>query len=126
MKPTKEKVVFKQDQFVDFKGNTRNFCFCAISTVMDFGNPEINMKRLDIGISIQNEADVYNPSIGKIIAEGKARKKPCGTIISSNIGMINTKVVSALLEQESEYFKENPGKYIAGYNNARDKHLKIK
>ena len=122
----KEKVVFKQDQFTDFKGNVRNFCLCAISDVLDLNNPEKNLKRLRIGISIQNEADVYNPSIGKIIAEGKARKKSCGIIISSNIGMINTKVVNALLEQESEYFKENPGKYIAGYNNARDKHLKIK
>ena len=57
------------------------------------------------------------------IAEGKARKEKSrvGTLLSTSKGMINTKVVEALLEQELEYFKQNPGVYIKGYN--RDKEL---
>ena len=38
--------------------------------------------------------------------------------------MINTKMVKALLEQEAEHFKKDPGSYLAGYNEAKTRYAK--
>lgn len=127
-----EKVVFKSDYFVDFAGETRQVIFCAVSTEsnvyvtnsddpwLDTQDPE---KELWIGVSVQNPRDLENEELGKIVAEGKARKLKSryATIYASNKGLINYRMVNALLEQELEYFKQNPGKYIKGYD--KDKEL---
>lgn len=127
-----EKVVFKSDYFVDFAGERRQVVFCAVSTEsnvyvtnsddpwLDTQDPE---KELWIGVSVQNPRDLENEELGKIVAEGKARKLKSryATIYASNKGLINYRMVNALLEQELEYFKQNPGKYIKGYD--KDKEL---
>lgn len=117
----KDKVVFKSDVFTDFTGKVRQVVFCAITKNVDFLDVK---KELYLGVSVQNPADeVCDIELGKKIAEGKARKSKSriGELYSSNSGMINTKVVGALLEQELEFFQQNPGVYLKGYN--RDKKL---
>jgi hypothetical protein len=107
---------FKEDTFVDFSGKVRNFVFCAIST--DEAPVPENFKALFLGVSVQNPRDeINNPELAKKIAEGKAIKarSRVGMLVSDCIGLINSKVVNALLEQEVEFFKNNPGKYIKGY-----------
>lgn len=129
----KDRVIFKVGEFTDFSGKTRQVIFCAVSTKVyssgydDNYNSYETTKSLYLGVSVQNPNDsVADPILGMKIAEGKARKEKSrvGTLLSTSKGMINTKVVEALLEQELEYFKQNPGVYIKGYN--RDKELFLK
>lgn len=108
----KTRTTFISDTFTDFAGLKRIFTICAISEEID----SLGYKGLQLGISVQNPLDSHNAELSKKIAEGKAIKKPFGKLVSDNTGFINSKVVNALLEQECEYFKNNPGKYIAGYN----------
>ena len=37
-------------------------------------------------------------------------------------GLINETMVKALLQQEAEYFKANPGRYLAGYDKDAEKY----
>lgn len=125
----KDKVRFKSGEFTDFLGETRQFTFAAISyeteevVGYEVDNKEETIsqlvddfKRLDLGVSVCNVGDEYNEELGRTVAEGKARKTPFACIVSDNKGVINEAVVEAMLTQEVEYMKQNPGKYIAGYN----------
>lgn len=114
-----EKVVFKTGLFIDFEGNVREVIFCAISA----DGADSLTKVLKLGLSVRNVKDSYDEELGKKIAYGKAKKdKTCiGKLYSTNKGMINAKMVEALLEQELYYFKNNPGKYLKGYDAQKDK-----
>lgn len=126
----KKRVVFKVGKFVDFTGKEREVVFAAVSQELEdttadtWTTCEDLFKEVRIGISVQNpKDDVVNTELGKIIAEGKALKeKSCfGKLFATDKGFINKTVVDALLSQEVDYFKQNPGKYLAGYN--KDKEL---
>lgn len=126
----KNKEVYKVGSFKDFTGTERQVVFCAISIVeegdlvTDTCVSESN-KTLLLGLSVQGPFDLEkeNFELGRTIAKGKALKEKSriGIIVSSEVGFINHSVVGALLEQELEFFKNNPGKYIKGYN--KDKEL---
>ena len=121
----KDRVVFKTGKFTDFSGKERVVTFCAISTEdIDMFDPYEAVKKVLLGVSVQNPRDDKNNDVlSKVVAEGKARKEKSrvATLYSDRKGVINHRVVEALLEQELEYFKQNPGVYIAGYN--KDKEL---
>lgn len=134
----KDKVVFKSGEFTDFTGKVRQVTFCAVSIEEDcvvtpiadllLNVPEVTsdltVKKIVLGVSVQNPGDnEVNLELAKTIAEGKARKfkSSLGALYSTNKGMINYRVVEALLEQELDFFSQNPGNYIAGYN--KDKAL---
>jgi hypothetical protein len=128
----KDRVIFKTGEFTDFNGLVRQVIFCAISTecevlIDSWDEPfaEHVNKKLLLGVAVQNANDVPNIELGKIIAEGKARKQKSrvGTIFSTTKGMINSKVVEALLEQELDHFKQSPQSYIRGYAKALEKNL---
>jgi hypothetical protein len=130
---SKEKVVFAIDLFVDFAGKTREVIFAAVSkmnSIMAMGDDgfnEVILKSVSLGVSVQSPGDKeVNTVLGKTIAEGKARKpkSSVGTLFTTESGMINRAVVEALLGQEMEFFKQNPGKYIAGYNKDRELYMK--
>lgn len=131
------KKVFKIDSFVDFSGKSRQVIMAAISQEIindsyyiinyDQATAELFPKVLRLGVAVQNPKDeVVNTELGKVIAEGKALKdKSCiGKLYSTDKGFINNLVVNALLDQEMDFFKQNPGKYIKGYN--KDKELYTK
>lgn len=135
------KTEFKIDKFVDYAGVEREFILAAVSVPLPFSidlvipdyenclkcngyftyNNDIMIpaeKYLLIGISVRNAEDKYDEEIGKRIAVGKALKFKGKQLIVSHAGLVNTKMVQALLEQEAEYFKRDPQSYIAGYRNA--------
>lgn len=137
------KTEFKIDKFVDYAGIEREFILAAVSVPLSSKayvyvlDPKSYVKYNDdnsiyvddyyavptekyllIGISVRNAEDKYDEEIGKRIAVGKALKGKGKQIYASHAGLINTKMVQALLEQEAEYFKRDPQSYIAGYRNA--------
>ena len=130
------------DKFVDDTGVEREFILAAVSIDLDkdnilsnayagvetetyYGNYPID-KVLCIGIAVRRIEDVYNEALGMKIAEGKALKALTHAnkgklIFVSDSGLVNTRMVQALLEQEALYFKRDPRSYIAGYGKKRTK-----
>ena len=43
--------------------------------------------------------------------------------MASDRGMLTANLINVLLDQEVQYFKSNPGRYLAGYDKQRDKFL---
>lgn len=148
-----ERVVYRSGSFIDYAGNKRNYIVAALSQVLpedgyvimndedlinfhsndlDYDGKDVYVdyyrtivpKSLSLGFAICNAGDTFNESIGKEIALGRARKKPQRQLFASNLGLINTKVVDAVLEQEMEYFESNPGTIITGYDHSKEQYLK--
>ena len=128
------KTNFHIDKFIDNKGIEREFIIAAVSldvnkddlgpiAVTFFGDPSFFTsvaKVLCLGIAVKRPEDEFDEKLGMRIAEGKALKVLTnpnkGKLITvSDSGLINTKMVQALLEQEALYFKRDPRSYIAGY-----------
>lgn len=117
------------DKFVDYTGKERQFVMAAVSLhgeafidiQEDWDAIESDGKVLSIGVSVCRPNDEFDESIGKSIAEGKAIKKRDHALYATDAGLINDIVVKALLKQEAEYFKNNPGRYLAGYDSDKAK-----
>ena len=123
------------DKFVDYRNKEREFVLVAISvpvsSYIDVYNYSDEIKKfpcshesykcLAIGMSIRHPDDKYDVEFGKKIAVGKALKGKGKYLFVTDSGLVNTKMVRALLEQEADYFKRNPESYIAGYTKAAKK-----
>lgn len=141
------KTEFLIDKFTDYALREREFILAAVSVPLrcdeelyipditsyqeDYGtcyyeeDVAVPMKKyLLLGIAIKHPDDKFDDKIGKRIAVGKALKMKGKQLIASDPGLINTKMVRALLEQEAGYFKRNPEAYIAGYKKAAEKWIK--
>lgn len=124
------------DKFVDNKGIEREFIIAAVSidlrkdksvlhsmSVISFDDYDMTYgidKVLCIGIAVRRPEDTYDENLGMKIAEGKALKALSNPskgklLFASDAGLVNTKMVQALLEQEALHFKHNPSSYISGY-----------
>lgn len=88
-----KKVEYIVDSFKDFTGEERQFVMAAVS--------------------LHGEPEVY-------IAE--AMKYRNHALYAVDAGLINETMVKALLQQEAEYFKANPGRYLAGYDKDAEKY----
>lgn len=121
----KEVVEYLCDSFIDFKGAEHKFILCALSRVDE--NVEVffhdedgfapSARTLTIGYSVCNTVDEFDEELGKKIAYNRAKSnKMMPDIVATIPGIINTKVVLALLEQEAEYIKRDPNSIIPGYN----------
>lgn len=116
----KERVEYRIDSFTDYANIERKFIMAAVSQEVDAVITDSNavqhdgVKRLSIGVAICNPEDEFNEEVGKTIALGKARKGNKHAFYSTDSGLINRGVVNALLDQEVAFFKQCPGKYIAG------------
>lgn len=103
-------------------GNDRTPVFYEVNEYIEgYGMTEYSnsiTKNLRIGISICNPVDKFNESIGKAKAIARARMSD-PVLFVKNAGLINSKVVKALLEQESEYLKNNPELLIKGYKESK-------
>lgn len=126
------KVVYKHDVFTDFKGVKIEFCLAAVSIPVEAvifidGRPtQVATKMLSIGASFRNPNDTPDDVLAEEIAYGKAMVRKEHTFFATDKGMINTAVVEATLNQEATYIKMNPGRYIAGYDRARERYLAAK
>lgn len=103
-------------------GNDRTPVFYEVNEYIEgYGTTEYSIsitKSLRIGISICNPVDKFNESIGKAKAIARAKMSD-PVLFVKNAGLINSKVVRALLEQESEYLKNNPELLIKGYKESK-------
>lgn len=136
----KERIETLVDSFVDDNGEHRNFVLAAISLTLPKNSYELGylsvtpvsyqvtlddgfsteiqeevVKVVKIGHAICNPTDKFDEELGKKIAIGRARKNSNCALYATQLGYINTKMVRAFLEQEAEYFKNNPQYLIAGY-----------
>lgn len=123
----KERVEYRIDSFTDYANIERKFIMAAVSQEVDAVITDYTdavhcdgVKKLSIGVAICNPEDEFNEEVGKTIALGKARKGNKHAFYSTDSGLINRGVVNALLDQEVAFFKQCPGKYIAGYNTAKE------
>lgn len=129
MKNPREEYII--DSFVDFTGTERKFIIAAVSQdcldCTQISEEEIE-KALYLGISVCNAKDTFDEELGKRIAKGKALspKSRIGVLHATKRGVINTKMVRALLEQEAEYMKQNPGTYLRGYDKDKEMYLYAK
>lgn len=127
-----KKVEYIVDSFKDYTGVERKFVMAAVSLhneysvdiAEDMEPIDNDHKILSIGVSVCRPSDTFDEELGKRIAEGKATKYRDHAIYAVDAGLINDKVVRALLSQESEYFKSNPGRYLAGYDKDAEKYHK--
>lgn len=117
-----KKVEYIVDSFKD--GEERQFVMAAVSL---HGEPEVyieedgepidnDMKVLSIGVSVCRPDDEFNETLGK------AMKYRNHALYAVDAGLINETMVKALLQQEAEYFKANPGRYLAGYDKDAEKY----
>jgi len=132
----KNRVVFRNGVFTDYKGNQRQYIVAAVSEripeegmVITANEDKVDeiiisdvCKKLSLGFAICSPEDKWNEELGKTIALGKAVKRPSRVLYASHAGMINTDVVNALVNQEMKYFENNPGSIIAGYDEAQRKY----
>jgi hypothetical protein len=135
----KNRVVFRNGVFTDYKGNQRQYIVAAVSERTQNANGNYSVvieesdkpdeiiysdavKKLTLGFAICSPEDKWNEELGKTIALGKAVKRPSRVMWVSHAGMINNDVVNALIEQEMKFFENNPGSIIAGYDEAQRKY----
>lgn len=135
----KNRIVFRNGVFTDYKGNQRQYIVAAVSeiTANENGTPSMvisqgikadeiiisdAVKKLSLGFAICSPEDKWNENLGRDIALGKAIKRPARILWASHTGMINNDVVNALIEQEMKFFENNPGSIIAGYDEAQRKY----
>lgn len=122
------------DSFVDYAGIKHEFVIVAVSqnlgntdfaiteyTDYDMTDIAIVTKKVTLGIAFCNPCDAFNLEQGIKVATGRAYKSEDG-IYSTQKGYINTGLVTALLNREADFIKNNPGKYITGYNKAEQRH----
>ena len=128
----KEKIVTVISEFTDFKGQIHKFVVAAVSepvdaaidiyggegTVYDYTDAQ---KAVKLGVAICNPVDEYSEEKGKMIAINKARNNVDYALYATLPGMINTAVVDALVKQEVEFIKANPGRVIPGYIDEKEK-----
>lgn len=125
-----KKVEYLIDSFKDYTGEERKFVMAAVSLHKessvyiseDFQDVDNDKKVLSIGIAVCRAEDEFNEAIGKTIAEGKAIKYRKHALYATDAGLINGTMVKALLQQEAEYFKINPGRYLVGYDKEAEKY----
>lgn len=140
------KTNYHVDKFIDNNGIEREFILAAVSldlrnskdvefvsdsytTIHYHGGDwsDYNMEKvLCLGIAVRRPEDKFDKELGMKIAQGKALKSLTNPskgkqVFVSDAGLINTKMVEALLEQEALYFKRDPRCYISGYGKANKK-----
>lgn len=97
---------FIEGTFIDYKGDKREYTICALSCPIEEG-----------------DGDEYVRGIGMAEAERKAKENPFSVLRSDTLGVINSTVVQAILEQEAEFFERNPGKYIKAYRKDAERYF---
>lgn len=129
----KQKIVTIIDEFTDFKGQVHKFVVAAVSeeidAAIDIYSEEGDVveyadatKAVKLGVAICNPVDEYDEEKGKMIAINKANANVDYALYATLPGMINTAVVDALVKQEVEFIKANPGRVIPGYIEEKEKY----
>lgn len=116
--PTNDKELLSFNPNVGYSENDCIAFDVNVYTDCDSGYVGSVTKVVYLGIAVCNPADKFDEKVGKMKAIARARNsKPA--LYSAELGTINSKLVHALLEQEAEFFKHNPEKFIKGYNESK-------
>lgn len=151
----KEHVEFITDSFVDYADKVHHFVISALSQMLPTSSEQLEQnpvaegvpvthevgiyiedygtdqylgevcKVVRLGLSICNPTDNFDEKVGALKAAARARNSE-PVLYTSDPGIINTKVVRALLEQEAQYIKNNPENVIPGYEDMKARYLKRK
>lgn len=129
------------DSFIDYKGRERKIVACALSQTPHDDNwkmrigwvnhfntilPQADIyeevyKMVSIGIAICNPSDPFDEEVGKKIARSKAENaEGLPRIYTPCKGIITKELVDTFLNQQVQFFKENPETLIRGYNEAKE------
>lgn len=128
-KEFKDRTIFSEGTFTDYSGEIREYTLAAYTTetkMMDFtfeNSYILDAYQVNIGIAVRNVGDKYNSSLAKTIAEGKARKKPIMTYGVDHKFLIKKSILTNILDEISDAFVEDPGKYIAGYDKSKARYF---
>ena len=125
-----------KDSFTDYAGRVHHFVIAAVSDAFEvppmvvvadgpMSASQIGTvkKRVRLGVAICNPEDAFDEKVGVLKATARAKNSEI-SLYSSATGQINTKLVRAFLEQEAEYLKNNPDKYIRGYSDSKERWLR--
>ena len=125
-----------KDSFTDYAGRVHHFVIAAVSEAFEvspfvavandpmFASQIGTVKKgIRLGVSICNPEDTCDEKVGVLKATARAKNRKI-TLYSSEAGQINTKLVRAFLEQEANYLKNNPDKYIQGYSDSKERWLR--
>ena len=125
-KNKKDRVYYKSDSLVDFKGNERKFTVAAVTETIeaDFFD-EDDYYSTSFGLSVIRDTDLdnYDEALAKTIALGKAKKDKTiiGNIATYDKILTKKSIIEAYLDAFVTKIKQDPGEYIAGYNPAKRK-----
>lgn len=128
-----------KDKFVDYAGKEHQFIIAATKVALKntgscstfvveltngtgegLGNVQVG---LQIGVSICNPVDEFSEKVGTLKAIARAKNSDIA-LYAAHPGQMSDNLVRTYLAQEAEYIKENPEKYIKGYNDAKARFLK--
>lgn len=127
------------DSFINYKGKEQKFILCCLTKEPDvvivdkedyetyqscfikYVDSYSTFRQLHLGISFCNSCDEFNEELGKKIALGKAEIS-IPKLVATEPGIINKALVDALIKQEITFIKNNPGKFIAGYDEKKSKY----
>lgn len=147
-----ERVNYLISAFEDYAGEQHRFVIAAVSRVLpktevvrtdnddeydedvsylvmktnEYDEYELDevVKCLYVGVAVCNPKDTFDEALGQKIAYQKALKSDA-KLYTTKLGLINNTVVNALLEQEEEFIKNNPGSVIKNYNNLRAEYERL-
>lgn len=102
---------FIEGTFIDYKGDKREYTICALSCPIEEGDDKAS------------DSEVKQLRLGMAEAERKAKENPFSVLRADTLGVINSTVVQAILEQEAEFFENNPGKYIKAYRKDAERYF---
>lgn len=138
--------VYLVDSFVDFAGKEHKFVAVALSESPVVGTHTLKIGWVDqndnydcystlnqdvyrmvtIGIAICNPDDEFNEEKGKRIARNKAANlENLPRLYAPAKGIITKELVDTFLKQQVQFFKENPGTLMAGYDDAKKDYEEI-
>lgn len=113
----RQKSYYLVDSFIDNVNKTHHFVVCGVLTesiVTPGQYPLEVLKHLAIGVSISKPDVEFEDALGKNIAYNRAikPKSRIGELVSSNINMLTEKMILAIIQNEVNYIKENPVKFM--------------
>ena len=129
-----ENVYFKNDSFVDYRGDEHKFTIAALVT----SEPQLYVEDEDddvviptecsvrLGVAICSTKDEWDSTKGEMIAEGRARSYANDMAVITSKAMrplFDEDGILKLLDNEIEFIKSHPGKYISGYYESEKKYL---
>lgn len=130
----KEHINVIKDSFIDYSGKEHHFVIAAITTpfedegtgypvVYGDGTANVLVKKITLGVSICNPEDTFNEKTGVMRALGRAKQSD-PVLYAVDGDVITNFLVDSLLAQEAKFLKNNPGLFIRGYNEAKERYLK--